>query len=58
MCNQKPLFQLLLLNSKDSVKEFIISNGKGPKPYNPFIKVTDKKSNYFVSNSENETKGE
>lgn len=37
MVNKNEFMELLCLNSKDKVKKFLISNGKGPKPKCPII---------------------
>lgn len=37
MNNNSDLFQILLRNDEEELKDFLISNGKGPKPICPII---------------------
>lgn len=43
MKNKSGFFELLCLNDQDKIHEFIISNGKGPKPVCPvtFAKIDE-----------------
>ena len=41
----KKLFELLILNCKDEVTNFIMEHGKSPKPVVPFQEVKKEKEN-------------
>lgn len=50
MNSDSNLFQILLRNNKEELKEFLISNGKGPKPICPIIFLNKGDKNNEQSN--------
>lgn len=40
-------FELLCLNDKNKIHDFIISNGKGPKPVCPITFMSDEEKSSF-----------
>ena len=45
MGNKIDFFELLILNNENQIKEYILSNGKGPKPVCPIRFIKDEEEN-------------
>lgn len=59
MSDKNEFMKLLYLNSKEKVKQFLISNGKLPKPVCPivFIKDKDEEEKIIESNEKEKNNG-
>lgn len=57
MSDKNEFTKLLYLNSKEKVKQFLISNGKLPKPVCPIVFIKDEEEKIIEGNEKEKSNG-